>query len=137
LDYSADFEVSFEYKAHSVPSISDLFHQMIIASPDGSYSNQLFSFYFQAEQGFYALVVGRRQVNFYREFIANKWYKIDIKQTKGENNSCSAIGYWQNEPVTEHSINCLEFESGVNLYVAGKYQAYVNGQIRNFSYTKK
>ena len=93
MEYSADFEVSFEYKAHSVPS-SGSFHQMIIgkvissintipfqlvkslkASPDGRYSNQLFGFYFQAGYGYYALVVGGLQVNFDREFIANKWYK--------------------------------------------------------------
>jgi len=134
LDYSDNFEVSFEYKAHSVPS-KQSWHEMIIASPTGNTSNIFFAFWFQPGWGF-ALHAGD-ELYFEREFIANKWYKIDIKQTKEENNSCKAIGYWQNEPVTECIFTCLEFESGVNLYVAGKYGNFINGQIRNFSYTKK
>lgn len=65
-------------------------------------------------------------------------FKIDITQTKGENNLCVYKGWWQNELVVEGSYSCKKHESGINLYVAGRYDGkVVDGQVRNFSYTKK
>ena len=65
-------------------------------------------------------------------------FKIDIKQSKGKDNSCSATGYWQDQLVTEHShANCPNLEAGVKLYIAGIYGDFVSGQIRNLKYTKK
>ena len=62
-------------------------------------------------------------------------FKIDIKQTKEENNLCSIKGWWQHELVAEHSYSCSStFESNFTLYVAGKV---LDGQVKNFSYTEK
>ena len=64
-------------------------------------------------------------------------FKIDISQSKKENNSCYAQVWWQNELVGESIYDCPEL-SNVGLYVAGPYGgAVVDGQVRNFSLTKK
>ena len=66
-------------------------------------------------------------------------FKIQITQIKKENNSCLIKGWWQDELVAEYTYSCSKsFESEFNLYIAGQYSGnVVNGQVRNFSYTKK
>ena len=121
------------------------------ASPDGSTSDLAFAFWYGSENK-YALKVGDSELYWKTEFITDKWYKVSlpefhyfskfenlfqihIKQSKGQNNSCTAEGRWENELVTEHSFSCKT--SGLKLYIAGTYGGNVlNGQVRNFSYAK-
>ena len=67
-----------------------------------------------------------------------------LTQTKAANGKCNFKGWWQNELVVEASFNCRNFDSGLNLYIAGQYfrdtwpyRDVLDGQVRNFSYAKK
>ena len=62
--------------------------------------------------------------------------KIDIKQNKGEGSQCDGKTWWQNELVAESSYTCRTYEN-VNLYIAGIYGLFLDGQVKNFSYVKK
>lgn len=60
-----------------------------------------------------------------------------MSQSKGEDNRCNIKGWWQNELVVEHGgYNCWDSELSLGLYIAGIYSRHINGQVRNFSYTK-
>ena len=60
---------------------------------------------------------------------------MNITQTKAENGNCNFKGWWQNELVVDASLTCRNFESGLNLYIAGQYPN-IDGEVRNFSYVR-
>ena len=63
--------------------------------------------------------------------------KIDVIQTKGENNTCNGKVWWQNEHILDVNLASQDYKSGLNLYCAGDYHTLVNGHVRNLTYTKK
>jgi len=63
---------------------------------------------------------------------------MNITQTKAENGNCNFKGWWQNELVVDTSLTCRNFDSGLNLYIAGQWDSKViDGEVRNYSYVRK
>ena len=61
---------------------------------------------------------------------------MKVTQTKAENGDCNFKGWWQNELVVNQSLTCRNFDSGLNLFIAGQYSRVVDGEVRNYSYVR-
>merc|ERR1719410_535844 len=135
LDYSDNFEMSFEYQALTVPQ-SGNWHQILIVK---SSTSTLFGFYYNGLSAFssgdfkgntaYALKFDGDRY-FSRKISAFKWYKMKIIQTKdSQSNNCNVEAWLQNELVLETSYTCRTYDSDLALYTAGDYK-YANGDNR-------
>ena len=64
---------------------------------------------------------------------------MSITQIKAENGDCNFKGWWQNELVVDTSLTCRNFDSGLNLYIAGDYLdgRVIDGEVRNYYYVRK
>ena len=61
---------------------------------------------------------------------------MDLTQNK-EGNNCNFKAWWENELVIDYNYSCQTHDSGLNLYIAGDYDNVLDGQVKNFVYTKK
>ena len=61
---------------------------------------------------------------------------MSITQVKAENGDCNFKVWLQNELVVDTSSTCRNFESGLNLYIAGQYRV-LDGEVRNYFYVRK
>ena len=80
--------------------------------------------------------VGNADSYFTEECLADKWYKVNLTQTKEENNSCTSKAWWQGELVLNKNVDCQTNDNNMKLYISGN-DVNVDGQVKNFSYVKK